>query len=258
MIRPHMLACSTCLVCWLAGLFPMVLRGDDWKSRHEAGDLSIFAEFPLRDVQGLVDELAALQGEIEATLRLKANDQPIEIYLFASRGSYVNHVSVRVPNAVNRRALYVQGKDAGRIYAYRHREMDIDVRHEATHAILHNCLPFVPLWLDEGLAEYFEVRQAERKSQNPHHSSTKWVRRFGGRPDLVALEKKRNLTDFDGGDYRDAWSVVHFMLHGPPAARKILDEYFETISEGGVPQSFSQAFPAQLGNWGSLYAQHFR
>lgn len=196
MIRPHMLAC---LVCWLAGLSPMVLHGDDWKSRHEAGNLSIFAEFPLRDVQGLVDELAALQGEIEATLRLKANDQPIEIYLFASRGSYVNHVSVRVPNAVNRRALYVQGKDAGRIYAYRHREMDIDVRHEATHAILHNCLPFVPLWLDEGLAEYFEVRQAERKSQNPHHSSTKWVRRFGGRPDLVALEKKRNLSEFDGG-----------------------------------------------------------
>lgn len=252
--RRYQLLFALCLwascaeLAWAAG----------WKSQHEAGSLTIRAEFPLREVQSLVDEVSALQGDIEATLGLEASDRPIEVYLFASKGSYSAYIAQRVPEGVKRRALYVQGKDAGRIYAYRHREMEIDVRHEATHAILHNCLPFVPLWLDEGLAEYFEVPAVDRKLKNPHFSGIKWARRLGGRPNLAALEKKRDLLDMDGDDYRDAWAVVHFMLHGPPAARKVLDDYFRASINGDVPQPFAEAFPAQLGNWGTLFSQHFR
>ena len=49
------------------------------------------------------------------------------------------------------------------VYAYRHPELPIDLRHECTHALLHANLPMVPLWLDEGLAEYFEMPEAERR-----------------------------------------------------------------------------------------------
>ena len=46
-------------------------------------------------------------------------------------------------DGTKRRALFVQGTDAGRVYAYRTRDLDTDVRHETTHALLHTALPFV-------------------------------------------------------------------------------------------------------------------
>ena len=43
------------------------------------------------------------------------------------------------------------------VYTYWGNRIQQDLRHELTHAILHSVLKDVPLWLDEGLAEYFEV-----------------------------------------------------------------------------------------------------
>ena len=48
------------------------------------------------------------------------------------------------------------------------RELAVDLRHETTHAVLHGLLPMVPLWLDEGLAEYFEAPEANRLQRHPH------------------------------------------------------------------------------------------
>ena len=36
------------------------------------------------------------------------------------------------------------------------RQFEADLRHECTHALLHAALPYVPLWLDEGLASLYE------------------------------------------------------------------------------------------------------
>ena len=55
--------------------------------------------------------------------------------------------------------------------AYRNPEFGNDLRHECTHALLHAVLPAVPLWLDEGLAKYFEVQRASRAYGHPYLSS---------------------------------------------------------------------------------------
>ena len=36
-----------------------------------------------------------------------------------------------------------------------------------THAILNASLRYVPIWLDEGLAKYFETPRGDRATQNP-------------------------------------------------------------------------------------------
>ena len=56
-----------------------------------------------------------------------------------------------------RPALFILEGGSPGVYTYRKPDLDIDVRHECTHALLHSALPVVPLWLDEGIAKYFEV-----------------------------------------------------------------------------------------------------
>jgi hypothetical protein len=56
------------------------------------------------------------------------------------------------------------------VFAYRGEDFETDLRHECTHALLNAALPVVPLWLDEGLAEYFEVLPQSAIARKPASS----------------------------------------------------------------------------------------
>jgi hypothetical protein len=230
-----------------------------WVEERQIGPYLIRSEFALRDVRSLVDDLGDLQADLERQLALKCEPGEIQIHLFKSRWGYVDYLSKRVPEGTKRRALFVQGTDAGRVYAYRHRELEIDVRHETTHALLHTALPYVPLWLDEGFAEYFEVSPGMREKQNPHRSELRTaIRFFGWRPSLERLEACKNLLDMEKNDYRDAWGVVHFILHGPPAAREALASYFEEVQSGKAPAPLSQHLRRRIPNLEQSIVDHLR
>src|SRR5947209_8380306 len=49
------------------------------------------------------------------------------------------------------------GGDELPVYTFNGDHIRQDLRHELTHALLHSVLKDVPLWLDEGLAEFFEL-----------------------------------------------------------------------------------------------------
>lgn len=216
------------------------------------------ADFALRDVSATVVELGELQKDIEATLGLKCHEKPIHVHLFRNRWSYSSYVRDQVPEGVGRPALFVAGADAGRVYAYRRLEFDVDLRHETTHALLHNALPYVPLWLDEGLAEYFEQAVNRRFDGSPHRRGLQWANRFGWQPNLAALEAKNTLAQMDGDAYRDAWGWVHFMLHGPPEARAALDEFLATIPTGREPEPLSVTLKRRLPDLEQRVIQHLR
>ncbi|HUQ70285.1 MAG TPA: hypothetical protein VM165_12210, partial [Planctomycetaceae bacterium] len=135
-----------------SALVPHMSLGADWAEEFSAGSFLFRSEFPLADVQGLLDDLGDLQSDLEKALGLECSDREIQIHLFRTKFGYQRYLSVRVPEGAKRQAFYMPGTDAGRIYAYRHRGMETDVRHETTHALLRNALPYIPLWLDEGLA----------------------------------------------------------------------------------------------------------
>lgn len=230
-----------------------------WVEERQVGPYLIRSEFPLRNLQGLVDDLVDLQADIERQLKLKCEPQEIQIHLFRSRGSYVDYLNKRgIPEGASRKALFVQGSDAGRVYAYQSREMETDVRHETTHALLHSALPYVPMWLDEGLAEYFEVSPGLREKRNPHHSELKWVLPFGWRPGLERLEAKHDLQEMEKKDYRDSWAIVHYILHSPPAAREAMAKYFEEVQSGKQPAPLSQHLRRRISNLDQQIADHFK
>ena len=89
------------------------------------------------------------------------------------------------PRVPYRRALFVKSGSRGRVFAYEHEDLAVDVRHESTHALLHASLPMVPLWLDEGLAEYFEVAESQRAFDHPHSTALETVSLYWHFVDVV-------------------------------------------------------------------------
>lgn len=232
----------------------------EWLETRVVDLFEVRSEFSLADEQGraLLAELPRLRHDVESTLGLKTEGQPIEVNLFASRRSYEKFLEARVPEGVSRVALYVKGTDRGRVYVYRHRGFEIDVRHECTHALLHNALPYVPMWLDEGFAEYFEMPPERRAAGNPHHRSVRRAMFWRWKPSLAELEVLDELHEMDGKDYRDSWAWVHFMLHGPAEARQTLSNYLYDVRIGNPAGLLSGRLAAELHDPQRQLTRHFR
>ena len=211
----------------------------DWVDFRKLGPIFVRAEFRLNRYDDMLDTIKQQQADVSATLGLKNTNRQIIINLFATKRSYLRFMAANEPLGVKRQALFIQDGDVGNVYVYRHFSFETDLRHEVTHAMLHSILPFIPLWLDEGLAEYFEVRATKRASSNCHQSRLKWATRFGWKPNLKALESKDEAVDFTAADYRESWAWVHFMLHGPPEANRLLKGYLQAIQQQRPPGNMS-------------------
>jgi hypothetical protein len=123
--------------------------------------------------------------------------------------------------------------------------------------LLNAWLPRAPLWLDEGIAEYFEVPREQRLDQNPHLPVVQSLVRLGQLPRLEELEELDELTDMGRHEYRDAWAWVHFMLHGSPEAHRELTRYLDELAAGGEPGRLSQRLRRRVPDLNRRVAAHF-
>ena len=230
----------------------------DWADQRRVGPLACFSEFPLAEIEPLLADLGRLQAELAAALHLPAAEQSIELYLFRGKASYDRFLPRNLPGVPYRRALYVKQQGVGRVFAYRSSQFEADLRHECTHALLHAVLPFVPLWLDEGLAVYFEQPAEKRAFDSPNLSAVRWSIRLGGIQRLESLEKKKKTEEMDRSAYRAAWAWVHFMLHGSLAANGEMTQYLADIRSAAPPGPLSQRLQHRLGDPEAQLNAHFR
>jgi len=84
----------------------------------------------------------------------------------------------------------------------------------------------VPLWLDEGLAEFFEVPAAWDGVNTQHLEQLR--AKAAERPNLKRLEQLSEVQQMTPADYREAWAWAHLMLRSTPGAKKVL---LDTIQE---------------------------
>ena len=268
-VRAAKCALALLLLLMLAILCCRPAAAADWADQRVSGPFVCRADFRLDQFDGLFVELAQLQSDLSQMLSVDAAHEPVELYLFQTEHNYRAFLHARLPQVPFRRALFVKGRGAGKVFAYKSKEMPIDLRHEGTHGLLHAALPMVPLWLDEGLAEYFEVPASKRVYANPHLNRTRsdaWV----GRADLVGgvvwshitplkqLEAKRDVSEMNAVDYRHSWAWTHFLLHGPPEAHDELVQFLGDIKNSTPPGQLSERLERRLPGLDERVAQHFK
>lgn len=229
-----------------------------WPDERSAGPFVFHADHSLSQHQELLKELTGLQRDLIRTLNSGRTRAPIHLFLFAKRSTYRAYMNTYFPELPFRKALYVKYDDNGLIFAYRSNDFDVDVRHESTHALLHGDLPMVPLWLDEGLAEYFETAPERRAFDSPHLKLTKLSSWFGLVPDMETLEKINSLNDMDADEYRHAWAWIHFMLHGSDQAHRELVRYLADIRAHKPPGALSERMRRRIPDLEPRFSAHFR
>ncbi|MDQ7780182.1 MAG: DUF1570 domain-containing protein, partial [Planctomycetota bacterium] len=137
-------------------------------------------------------------------------------------------------------------------------DLDMDetlhvLNHEAFHQFIHALIPAIPIWLNEGMAEYFGATTVEKDKiaktaivLEGRLATLKWALEYGWTPvpfKQIMLEGQREFYSATPTlKYAQAWSMVHFMRekektrYGP-----ILESYVTMLREGKTPE---EAFAA--------------
>jgi Protein of unknown function (DUF1570) len=222
----------------------------------------IFAsDFELNYDQPLFNELGVLGELIRRELTLPTCDQPVLVYLFEDRDKYERYTQARYPEVPRRRAFFVAQPKLGGgedllAFTYWGDKIRVDLRHELTHAVLHGVLKDVPLWLDEGLAEYFEVEPGG-EGVNPQH--LEFFRQIGPRnfePDLARLEQLNQLQQMTPREYREAWAWVHLMLRTDSDTKLVLTEYLKQLRTNPNPGPLQPRLARVLPNAPASLRRH--
>jgi hypothetical protein len=220
---------------------PSTLPG---KSATRRGNYVFYHDFELDPADPLFTELEALPEQIARELRLPPTPTVIQVFLFDNQERYERYMfapkSGRYRHLPSRRAYFIAEPRLGgtgddlKVFTWVGDHLRTDLRHELTHALLHGVLKDVPLWLDEGLAGFFELPPAN-DGVNPHHLEI--LRRGPFQPDLARLEKLDQVKQMEKPEYREAWAWVHLLLRGDPATRKVLHDYLQSLRTTANPGS---------------------
>ena len=190
------------------------------------------SDFPVSNIEAFETEILDLQTDLIDYLGVPRPNEKIGLCLFARRESYAAFLREVFPQApTNRPALYIKDRGPGILFLQVDDRLIVNLRHEMTHAILNASLRYVPIWLDEGLAKYFETPRGDRATQNPfldpvaNRASSFLV----PIPSLARLEKMTKMEQIGPDQYRDAWAWTHFLIHYSPETQRLLGRYLYSL-----------------------------
>jgi tetratricopeptide (TPR) repeat protein len=155
----------------------------------------------------------------------------------ASLGGYFHH-----DGDVNDIALALEGYD----------ESAAIVFHEYTHLLVRNAARSIPVWLNEGLAEYYSTYALESRGTRAHigrpiaHHVELLREHFMPLSELIAVDSASALYD-EGARrsifYAEAWALTHYLMIEMPKGPAAINIYATGIARGQQPgEAFREAF----------------
>jgi len=134
------------------------------------------------------------------------------------------------------------------------------IYHEYTHSLMHATFRWLPVWFDEGFAEFFGYSRFMEDRIYVGAPSTRAA--YARNKTLFPVEKLITM-DRTSPDYRDpertqvfyaqSWALVHFLMVAPEMGRgKRLFQYLSLLEKGVEPK---QAFRDAIGDFKDIEGQ---
>lgn len=202
--------------------------------------LVVYSDFALPPHHRLLEELVLERNELLTKLQLPRSTEPVQVYLFDTEERFREFLQRYHPDFPQRRAFFVETDTRLTVYARWGDRIAEDLRHEVAHGYLHSVVPNLPLWLDEGLAEYAEVPRGHAGLNQPHlRLLLEKLAAFGWKPDLARLERLSSASDMTQLDYAEAWAWTYWLMEGDLARRQIVQGYLDELRKEEVVPPFS-------------------
>ncbi len=227
-----------------------------WPFEQRCGRFIVHADFDFSDALPVGAVVEEIDRDVKAMFRLAPSDNPIHVVVMQSEQAYRRYMQTYFPALPYRRALFLRDRGPGMLFTYRHPAVLDDIRHEVTHAVVNDDRTPLTLWLDEGIAEYFEPAAALRYRGNPYLQQVQLELNHRSLTPLNALEAIENLADFSDVHYRHSWAWVHFLLHRTPRSRALLAQYVRSFYTD-PDYRFSREVAAQFPDLRLEVQQHF-
>jgi tetratricopeptide (TPR) repeat protein len=135
--------------------------------------------------------------------------------------------------------------------------------HEYTHSYLRNNLVNLPLWLNEGLAEYYSVTRIDRGTAEigrPKGLNSAWCREHtmlpiaelfaftGDSPDYLRATDRRHTF------YAESWLLIHHLLQSTTENARRFEAFMLSLRRGEDPErAFAQVITRD--RWDDLLAE---
>jgi tetratricopeptide (TPR) repeat protein len=202
------------------------------------------------DLERLRDALAQIAPEVSL-----ASPVPTYVFLFRNAASFrpyqktYNGAPVAAGGYFLSRPLanYVavdidqQGEERAILY------------HEYIHHVMGNNYASLPLWLHEGLAEYystFKVGRDEVRIGQPIPEHVAWLRQHNLIPLATLFKVDERSPEYNeasrrGGFYAESWALAHYLISGNPDRHRQAVEYLRLAQSGASPDRLlAQGFGA--------------
>jgi hypothetical protein len=208
------------------------IAGAPGKYSVRVSQFVFLSDVEIRRDNPIFKDLSNLREQVYRELRLPPSSTEVFVYLFEDKAHFEKFIKAKHPELPTRRAFFVAqprrlgGVEDLMVYTYMGESIQQDLRHELTHAMLHCVLKNVPIWLDEGLAEYFELPRGQA-GVNPKHLDA--LRQPGVHFDLARLEKLEEVHQMSPAEYHESWAWVHLMLRSTPQGKQALLAYLQDL-----------------------------
>ncbi len=216
--------------------------------RLETPSFVILSGAPLRTTQSIAQELESFRQVLSVALPSREKSpKPTWVYVFGSRRLFEKYASA--PGEIA--GFYMGTSNAD--YLSIDGTLDDSFRlvfHEYTHRMVHANFPGAPMWLNEGLAHFFETTEIERRSAAigmPNVELRDWIVATRDQPPLAEVLTASSASQL----YRDpaqstgsralSWALVHYLLVGE---RDAAGQFFALLNEG---RSSDEALTQALG-----------
>lgn len=234
-----------------AHALPLPSEEEKW-SALQAGEFVIYSSASEGETTRIATDLLRMREALGKVTRLSVRaPKPTYVFVFKTKRSFAPYreaifggrsegvgggfLASRLANFI-----VVDGEANGGV--------DRVVYHELAHYFIRNTVIGLPLWLDEGLAEYYSTFTARGDQVSvgwPIPSHIVALRREPLLPLTKHFAIEQDSPDYidDGRQkmfYAQSWALVHYFLGGDDARRERLDRFIDAIRDG---KSVAEATP---------------
>jgi tetratricopeptide (TPR) repeat protein len=209
----------------------------------------------LRDVAVQIEQFRAVVGGLIHDAN-RAPSVPTLVFVFGERKSLQPIVPLYNGRPISLAGYLAQADDMN-IMALSLEGYDESAAvtfHEYTHLLVQNAVRWMPVWMNEGLAEYYgsyaladRGKTATIGRPRPEHIML-LRQRYLPIGDLIAVEPSSPM--YNEGErrsifYAESWAAVHYLMTTRPNGTTAVNDYVKEVAEGRAPgEAFRIAFGA--------------